>query len=103
MASKHVFPLLLDGAKEVDSTTWSGNTSVVELDNTNMTVGSANLPGTMLTVISTTATSSVVTFTDSVSAHNNVVTLDAVGESVLAMWNGSAWAVIGGVEAPAAA
>lgn len=103
MATKHIFPLLLDGAKETDTTTWSGNTSVVELSNTNMTVGDATLPGTMLTCISASGSPSVVTFTTHAVTVHEQVTLNAIGESVLAMWDGSAWLLIGGVETPDAA
>lgn len=104
--ANHIFPLLLSGAKEQNSGTfsWSGNTSVVELTAAStVTVGDAELAGTLLTIIATTAVSSTITFTNSVSSSNDDVTLDAAGESVLAMWNGSAWLIIGGVETPAAA
>lgn len=98
MAKKHIFPLYLSGDKEVDTATWSGETSLIEVDNTNVTVGSAELPGTILSIVSTTASNSVITYTDAVSSDQNQIQINAVGESVVAMWTGSAWAVIGSVE-----
>lgn len=101
--AKHVFPLFLDGAKETVSAneSWSGNTSYVVMDTaaTVLTVGDAALPGTMLVVLCIHASGPVqVLFTNGIDTKADGALLGGVGESITAMWNGSAWVVIGSAE-----
>ena len=102
MASKHVFPLFLDGKTQTvtASESWDGVTSFVAISGAAgaLTVGDAEHAGTMLTVLSKDTNANDVNFTTAIDADANSVRLDAVGELMTAMWNGSAWVVIGAAE-----
>ena len=99
MSSKHVFPLILDGVKQVVTTTasWNGLTSYVTVagagGNYTFTLGSAEHAGTVVTVIkidgSNTVTVDPTADFDSGSAGTVGLGLDK--ESVSFMWDGSAW------------
>ena len=101
MSSKHVFPLILDGAVQAIATAssskaWDGLTSYVTVaaagGNFEMSLGAAEHAGTVVTVIkidgSNTATVNPTTDFDSSAA---TVELNLDKESVSFMWDGSAW------------
>lgn len=104
MAKKHVFPLFLEGATQsiAASGNWNGTTSKVEVSATStITVGDAEVPGTIVQIVANTALINViVNFTNAVSAHQNSITMLGVdaGYAVIAMWNGSAWVALSSID-----
>ena len=93
-ATKHLFPLRLDGAVQTVSgeTTWNGTTSLVDID----TAGTyafdlidAELPGTLLTIERSASGSSSVTVKSPADAA--IVTLDSATDTVCLIYTGSEW------------
>ena len=112
MATKRVFPIWLDGdVQNIDASTgtvaWNGTTSRVvatPTGNFEITVGDADVAGTLLCVANDAASGSdivTVTFASPMAenAKFNVVKLNSSGESVTAMYTGSEWFFLGGTEA----
>jgi hypothetical protein len=119
MARNHIFPLFLDGAVQTaagiggtgTTSSWNGTSSFVKTVTgpsaaaLTFTVPNATIPGTtiVITHTGTTAVSVAPTTTIYNDTNIDVVSLDAVGESVTLFWNGSGWAYIGSTETVAVA
>ena len=119
MSSKHIFPLFLDGAVQTAAgiagigatSSWNGTSSFVKTvtgagaADLTFTVPNATIPGTTIVITHTGTTAVAVTPTTTIynDTSIDVVSLDAVGESVTMFWNGSGWAYIGSLEAVAVA
>jgi len=105
--SKHVFPLLLDGAAQTVSSTpatWNTLTSFINVTiGTNTTVklpivnanGGGIKPGSLLRV-SWSVASITANNTVTITNHSNetIKTLDAAGESATAVFDGTKWVFI---------
>tara|TARA_R110000823_G_C15823187_1_gene489474 strand:+ start:127 stop:462 length:336 start_codon:yes stop_codon:yes gene_type:complete len=100
---KHVFPLFLDAATV--STAGAGALAVttsyhiVTPDATDVayTVAAGTIPGQMMVIINAHASNDAnITFASPFNAEADVISIDAKGEQVTAMWNGSAWVIISG-------
>ena len=98
MSSKHVFPLILDGAVQAvtEAKDWNGLTSYVTAEgaggNFTFTLGSAEHAGTIVTVIKIDATNIVtVNPTSDFDSSAGSVQLNLNKESVSFMWDGSKW------------
>ena len=106
MATKHIFPLLLDGATQTISAagnrTWDTNTSIVNVTaNTNTTVtipafktdGRPHELGTLVVITCGTLASGndVKVYNGSVDANNLIATLDDANESTTLMLTNSGW------------
>jgi len=106
MATKHLFPLLLDGAAQVISSngaqTWNTNTSIVNVTastNTTVTIPAAKTDGrphelgtlVVITCGNLSASNDVKVYNGSVDANNLIATLDAANESTTLMLTNSGW------------
>lgn len=106
MATKHIFPLLLDGATQTISAagnrTWDTNTSIVNVTastNTTVTIpafktdGRPHELGTLVVITCGTLTSGndVKVYNGSVDANNLIATLDDANESTTLMLTNSGW------------
>lgn len=97
--SKHVFPLILDGA--VQGTTsaedWNGSTSYVTADATGgayeIGLGAAKHAGTIVTFIKTDAVSNDVTVNPDTDFDSSVasIVLGGQNESCTFIWTGESW------------
>jgi hypothetical protein len=112
--SNHIFPLFLDGAVQTAAgiggtgatSSWNGTSSFVKTvtgsnaPDLTFTVPNATIPGTTIVITHTGTTAVSVTPTTTIYNDTtiDVVTLNAVGESVTMFWNGSGWAFIGSTE-----
>lgn len=105
--SKHVFPLLLDGAAQTVSSTpatWNTLTSFINVTATTNTIvrlpivsanGGGIKPGSLLRVswsVESITADNTVTIKD--HSDNTIKTLDAAGESVTAVFDGTKWVFI---------
>jgi hypothetical protein len=106
MATKHIFPLLLDGATQTISSagarTWDTNTSIVNVTastNTTVTIpavkadGRPHELGTLVVITCGTLDSNqtVKLYNLSVDANNLIATLDGTNESTTLMLTNSGW------------
>ena len=106
MATKHIFPLLLDGATQTISSagarTWDTNTSIVNVTastNTTVTIPAVKADGrphelgtlVVITCGTLTASNDVKIYNVSVDANNVLATLDAANESTTLMLTNSGW------------
>lgn len=106
MATKHIFPLLLDGATQTINTAgdsiWNTNTSIVNVTastNTTVTIpafkadGRPHEPGTLVVITCGNLTSgnTVKVYNGSVHADNLIATLDSANESTTLMLTNSGW------------
>ena len=100
MAQKHVFPLFLDGARQVVTDTtddWNGTSSEMRVDSTStIAVGSATVTGTILNIACNTNDDVVVNISPDPYGSNNFngITLTNKGDLATLMWNGSAWLIL---------
>jgi|11_taG_2_1085331.scaffolds.fasta_scaffold00153_14 hypothetical protein len=105
MATKHVFPLFLEGAAVTTTTTGalpvttSYNIVAPGTANVAYTVADGTIPGQIMVIIASTANDAVITFATPLNAATAEVNLDNAGEQCMAMWNGSAWVLLAGEEA----
>tara|TARA_R100001079_G_scaffold36183_1_gene18488 strand:+ start:1004 stop:1342 length:339 start_codon:yes stop_codon:yes gene_type:complete len=106
MAQKHVFPLFLDASPEFVA--GSGTlvvpitTSMVRVSPTasdvSFTVADGTIPGQILVIFNEAVGNDAnITFATPLVAAADVVALDNTREQVTAMWNGSAWVILGGL------
>lgn len=106
MATKHIFPLLLDGATQTISSAgarfWDTNTSIVNVTastNTTVTIpavkadGRPHELGTLVVITCGTldANQTVKLYNLSVDANNLIATLDGTNESTTLMLTNSGW------------
>lgn len=107
--SKHIFPLFLDAAAV--STAAPGALAVTTSyhivtpgsADVAYTVAAGTIPGQMMVIINAHASNDAnVTFASPFNAAADLIGLDALGEQVTAMWNGSAWVILSGVKATSA-
>ena len=105
-SDKHVFPLFLDA--DAETTAAAGALPITTSYNivnpgsspVAYTVADGTIPGQKMVVVNKHATNDAdVTFTTGFNADVNTVSLDNGGEQCLAMWNGSAWVLLSGMEA----
>lgn len=97
--SKHVFPLILDGAVQGTSSAedWNGSTSYVTADATSAAyaigLGAAKHAGTIVTFIKTDAISNDVTVNPDTDFDSSVasVVLGSQNESCTFIWTGESW------------
>lgn len=97
--SKHVFPLILDGAVQPLSSvgSWNGLTSYVTAAGAGgaftITLGDAEHAGTIVTVIKTDATNAVTVdpTTDFDSGSVASIALESANESCTFIWTGESW------------
>ncbi len=111
--------MFLDGAVQTaagvggtgTTAAWNGTSSFVKTVTgagaaaLTFTVPNATIPGTTIVITHTGTTAVAVTPTTTIynDANIDVVSLDAVGESVTMFWNGSGWAYLGSMETSAVA
>ena len=103
---KHVFPLFLDAATV---TTAAAGALAVTTSYHIVTPGAAEvaytaadgtIPGQMMVIITTHASNDAnITFASPLNEAANLISLDSTGKQCMAMWNGSAWVIIGGESA----
>lgn len=106
MPTKHLFPLLLDGATQTISSngaqTWNTNTSIVNVTastNTTVTIPAVKTDGrphelgtlVVITCGTLTVSNDVKVYNGSVDANNLIATLDAANESTTLMLTNSGW------------
>ena len=106
--SKHIFPLILDGALQAvsasgSSTAWDGKTSYVEVDssggNETITIADGSLPGTLVTVIKKGATNVItVNPTSDFATDQPSVALAEDNEMCTFFWDDSKWRVFNQAE-----
>ena len=106
--SKHIFPLILDGALQAvsasgSSTAWDGKTSYVEVDssggNETITIADGSLPGTLVTVIKKGATNVITVNPASDFATDQAsVALAEDNEMCTFFWDDSKWRVFNQAE-----
>lgn len=110
MAKKHVFPLFLDAAAV--STAAAGALAVTTSYHivtpasspVAYSVAAGTIPGQMMVIINGHATNDAdITFASPLNAAADVIALDTNGSQVTAMWNGTAWVIIGGEGSTSAA
>lgn len=97
--SKHVFPLILDGAVQGTSSAedWNGSTSYVTADATSAAyeigLGAAKHAGTIVTFIKTDSGSNAVTVNPDTDFDSSVVSiaLGSQNESCTFIWTGESW------------
>ena len=99
-ATKHIFPLLLDGARQVVTETtdsWNGTSSEMRVDSTStIAVGSATIEGTLLNIACNTNDDVVVNISPDPYGSNNFngITLTNKGDIATLMWTGSVWIIL---------
>ena len=104
-ATKHIFPLLLDGDQVniSDSTyTWNGTSSILRADaSTTITVGDATIPGTLLNILCKTGDDVVINISTDPYGSNNLdeIRLSSIGDQCTLMWTGSGWIILSAVGA----
>ena len=108
MSSKHIFPLILDGALQAvsasgSSTAWNGLTSYVEVDssggNETITIADGTLPGTLVTVIKKGGTNTITVNPASDFASDQAsVALAEDNEMCTFFWDNSKWRVFNQAE-----
>jgi hypothetical protein len=106
--SKHIFPLILDGALQAvsasgSSTAWDGKTSYVEVDssggNETITIADGSLPGTLVTVIKKGATNVItVNPASDFATDQPSVALAEDNEMCTFFWDDSKWRVFNQAE-----
>ena len=106
--SKHIFPLILDGALQAvsasgSSTAWNGLTSYVEVDSSGgdetITIADGTLPGTLVTVIKKGGTNTITVNPASAFAADQVsVALAEDNEMCTFFWDNSKWRVFNQAE-----
>lgn len=106
--SKHIFPLILDGALQAvsasgSSTAWDGKTSYVEVDssggNETITIADGSLPGTLVTVIKKGATNVItVNPASDFATDQPSVALSEDNEMCTFFWDDSKWRVFNQAE-----
>ena len=106
--SKHIFPLVLDGALQAvtasgSSTAWNGLTSYVEVDssggNETITLANGTISGTLVTVIKKGATNTItVNPATDFAADQPSVALAEDNEMCTFFWNNSSWRVFNQAE-----
>lgn len=99
--SKHIFPLILDGALQPvtssgSSTAWDGKTSYIEVDssggNETITIADGSLPGTLVTVIKKGATNVItVNPASDFATDQDSVALAEDNEMCTFFWDDSKW------------
>ncbi len=100
MAQKNVFPILLDGVRQVvtESTdTWNGDASEMRVDSTStIAVGSGTVPGTLLNIACNTNDDVVINISPDPYGSNNFngITLTNKGDHATLMWTGSSWLIL---------
>ena len=106
MAKERVFPIYLDGAVQsvAANADWNGETSrVLVTAAATVTVGDADVPGTLLSIGSTgTHTTTIDIPSNSPFGGDDGfddITMNTNGECITLMWTGSEWFIMGGTEA----
>lgn len=98
--------MFLDNAAVVVSTAGPlpVTTSFITLDSAGalaVTLPDGVETGQLMTLFSKNSGAKVITVTNDITADADVISLSAAGQSVLLMWNGSAWATLTGSGTPA--
>lgn len=99
-ATKHIFPLLLDGDRQVVTDTtdsWNGTSSEMRVDSTStIAVGSATIEGTLLNIACNTNDDVVINISPDPYGSNNFdgITLTNKGDIATLMWTGSVWIIL---------
>ena len=94
-ATKHIFPLLLDGAQvNISDNThvWQGTSSILRADvSTAITVGDATIPGTLLNVLCKTGDDVTISISTDPYGSNNLdeILLSSIGDQCTLMRTGS--------------
>lgn len=104
MAKKHIFPIILDDAKQTvtGNTSWNGTSSVVSFTASSLfTLGDATIPGTIVCLIGDAASAAItVTVTTPVSSNQATISMvitDA-GTSTSLVWTNDGWMILGDVD-----
>ena len=99
-SDKHVFPLFLDGDRQVVTETtddWNGTSSEMRVDSTStIAVGSATIAGTVLNIACNTNDDVVINISPDPYGSNNFngITLSNKGDHATLFWNGSSWLIL---------
>jgi hypothetical protein len=106
MPKANIFPMFLDNAAIVVSTAGAlpVTTSFIILDSGSslaVTLPDGVETGQLMTLFSKNGGAKVITVTNDITADADVITLGSAGQSVLLMWNGSAWATLTASGTPA--
>lgn len=111
MSSKHIFPLILEGAAAVVAATGAipVNTSLVKLNpgagDVSYTLPDGTVVGQVMVLLNINASNNDanVTVTSAFDAEYDSIALDSNNASATLIWNGSAWVLVAGAVAAAIA
>lgn len=106
MPKANVFPMFLDNAAVGITAAGSlpVNTSFITLDSAGalaVTLPDGVETGQLMTLFSKNGGVKTITVTNDLTADADVITLGSAGQTVLLMWNGSAWATLTASGTPA--